>query len=456
MACLAIRVRTLLLFLLVALLGGGCALLDPPGPPQIPTPPPPPAAAIDFESLELVANPASADIGPEIDPDIATLVNNVSTQQLFGYVQTLASFGTRHALSETGRPDYGVGAARNWIYDEFERVGAGRLQVRLQDFEMNFNGLVSPQQNIVATLPGIGTHPGVIVLTAHYDSRNLDPVDPFSLAPGAGDNASGVALLLEAARLLSSRTWNQTIIFIAFAAEELGSYGSFHYVQTSMLDGMQFDAVINNDIIGGRPGIPRSVRVFAPGPDNSPSSEVARYLAYISQLYTPTFVVDIQVALDREGRWSDHREFINAGVGAVRLTESVEDPSVQHTSRDTADTLDYDYLARVTALNVAAAASYAGAPGRPIAPTVTPMADPGAFILTWPTDPVAAGYALSFREVGSFDYPSFQYVSADEAGNIAVTGLDTSKRYFLSLGALDVNGRLGYFSQEVLIEPAPP
>ncbi len=451
----AMRAKILLLFLLVVLFGGGCALLDPPGPPVIPTPPPAPVAAIDFESLELVTNP-STDIAPAIDPDIATLVNNVSTQQLLGYVQTLEGFGTRHPLSETGRPDYGVGAARNWIFDEFERVGGGRLQVRMQDFEMNYNGLVSPQQNIVATLPGIGTHPGVIVFTAHYDSRSIDPDDPFSRAPGANDNASGVAMLLEAARLLSSRNWNQTIIFVAFAAEELGSYGSFNYVQTSMLDGMQFDAVINSDIIGGRPGIPRSIRVFAPGPDNSPSLEVARYMAYVSQLYTPTFVVDIQNALDREGRWSDHREFINAGVGAVRLTESVEDPDVQHNSQDTAEKLDYDYLARVTALNVATAASYAGAPGRPIAPTVTPMADPGAFILTWPTDPVAAGYALSFREVGSFDYPSFQFVSAEEAGNIAVTGLDTSKRYYLSIAAIDVNGRLGFFSPEVLVEPAAP
>lgn len=427
-------------------------MLDPPGPPEIPTAPPPPPAAIDFETLELVANPATT-TGPSIDPDIATLVNGVSTQQLFGYVQTLEGFGTRHPFSDSGRPDYGVGAARNWIYDEFERVGGGRLQVRLQDFDINYNGLVSSQQNVIATLPGLGSHPGLIVLTAHYDSRNLDPGDGFSLAPGADDNASGVALLLEAARLLSSRSWNQTIVFIAFAAEELGTYGSFNYVQTAMLDGMQFDAVLNSDIVGGRPGIPQSIRVFAPGPDTSPSSHLARYIEYIGQLYLPTFLVDIQRTLDREGRYSDHREFINAGAAAVRLTESVEDPSVQHSSRDTSEKLDYDYLAKVTGLNVATAASLAGAPARPATPTVSPMADPGAYILTWPTDPLAAAYAISFREVGSVDYPNFQYISAQEAGNIAVTGLDLNTSYLLSIAALDANGRMGYFSHEVLVEP---
>jgi len=449
------RISAYLSLVLLTLISSACALLEPPTAPQIPTPLLPPPAAIDFETLELVSNPVPS-IGPAIDPDIATLVNNVSTQQLFGYVQTLEGFGTRHALSEAGRPDYGVGAARTWIYDEFSRVGGGRLEVRYNDFDMNYNGLLSPQQNIVATLPGVGSYPGTIVLAAHYDSRNLDPSDGFSLAPGADDNASGVAMLLESARLLSSRSWNQTIIFIAFAAEELGTVGSFNYVQGAMLDGMQFDAVLNSDIIGGRPGIPQAIRVFAPGSDSSPSAHLARYIDYTGQLYLPTFTVDIQRVLDREDRYSDHREFINAGAAAVRLTESVEDPSVQHTSRDTSEKLDYDYLARVVGLNVAVAASLAGAPGRPATPTVTSMADPGAFIITWPTDPLAAGYALAFREPGAFDYPNFQYVSASEAGNIAVTGLDQTKRYLLSIAALDANGRLGYFSHEAVIEPAAP
>lgn len=421
--------------------------------PQLPAEPPP--AEIDFSSLERFDNPAAA-VGPAVDPAIAALVSSVSAERLSGYVQALEGFGTRHSLSDSGRPDYGVGAARNWIRDEFERVGAGRLQVRLQDFEMSANGRTSLQQNVIAILPGVGAHPSVMALVAHYDSRNLDPLDHFSLAPGANDNASGVALLLESARLLSSRSWNQTIVFIAFAAEEQDTQGSAHYVQTALQDGMQFDAVINNDIVGGHPGIPRSIRLFAPGPDNSPSSEVARYLAYVGRLYMPSFVVDIHPALDREGRWGDHKEFIKAGIGAVRLTESVEDATLQHNGRDTADRLDYDYLAGVTALNVAAAAEYAGAPACPAAPSVTRMAEPGAFTLSWPADPAAAGYALSFREAGALYYPNLQFVLSAQAGHVVVFGLDPGKQYYLSVSALDQNGRLSFFSQEVLIDSAGP
>lgn len=449
------RLRRLLLPIVLVLLlfNSACALLSPPQLPTIPTPIPPPPAAIDFDTLELVTNPNSSTLSPLVDPDILTLVNNVSRQQLFGYVQTLEGFGTRHSLSETQRPDFGVGAARTWIADEFNRVGGGRLQVTTDDFTLNYNGLVSSQQNIVATLPGVGTYPGMVVLAAHYDSRNLDIADGFSLAPGANDNASGVAALIETARLLSSRTWNQTIMFIAFASEEQGTHGSFHFVQQAMLGGRQFDAVFNMDIVGGRPGIPQSLRIFAVGPETSPSSQVARYLRYVGGMYLPTFPVDIQQTLDREGRYSDHREFINAGVGAVRMTESVEDVEVQHTSRDTSDRLDYDYLAKVTQLNVATVASLAGAPGRPAAPTITQMADPGAYLLTWSPDPQAAGYALSFRPVDSYDYPLFQFVNAADAGNVAITGLNPTQRYYVSMGALDANGRLSFFSEETLIGP---
>ncbi len=446
------RLKRGVLWLVLVLATGSCALLDPPSPPPIPTSLPAPPAAIDFDSLELVTNPNAGSLAPAADPDIATLVNNVSRQQLFGYVQTLESFGTRHSLSEPNRPDFGVGAARNWIFDEFQRVGGGRLQVAYDDFNLNYNGLVTIQQNVVATLPGAGAYPGVIALIAHYDSRTLDVADGNSLAPGANDNASGVALLLEAARLLSSRTWNQTIVFIAFAAEEQGTVGSFNYVQEAMLNGMLFDAVINNDIVGGRPGIPQSVRVFAPGPHTSPSSHLARYMQQVAQFYLPSFGLDMQYDLDRPDRYSDHREFINVGAAAIRLTESVEDPSTQHTSRDTSEKLDYEYLAKVVQLNVATAATIAGAPGRPPAPTVTPMADPGAVILTWAPDPQAAGYALSFRPVESFSFPQFQYVSAADAGNIAINGLDPQQAYYLSIAGLDGNGRLGFFSPEVIVQ----
>lgn len=430
-----------------------CSLLSPPEGPVIPTPPAP-APAVDLSDLELVVNPVSS-VTPAVDPAIAGLVNSVSEQQLLAYVQTLENFGTRNTFSETQRDDFGIGAARRWIHDEFLRVNGGALQVTYEDFPANIDGRTTNQRNVIAILPGIGDHQGAIVISAHYDSRTNDMLDGNNLAPGADDNGSGVALLLELARLLSSRSWNQTIIFAAFAAEEQGTFGSRHFVQNSMLSGRRLDAVINNDIVGGRAGIPQSIRVFSPEPDTTTSRQLARYLKLVGSLYTPILGIDIMNVLDREGRWSDHREFINAGIPGVRLTESVEDRANQHSSGDTADKIDYAYLRKVAQLNLAVLGNLAGAPPAPAAPAVTPMADPGSYILNWLPDPSAAGYVISFRPLGSEDYPPFRYVSVAEAGNVAYTDLEAQTNYAVSLAALDANGRISGFSPEILVQPAP-
>jgi hypothetical protein len=380
-------------------------------------------------------------------------MNAVSSQQLLAYVQTLEGFGTRNTFSTTQRDDYGIGAAARWIYDEFERVGGGALEIAYDDYQANIDGLATNQRNILATLPGVSDHPGIIVLMAHYDSRSFEPNDGSSPAPGANDNGSGVALLIELARLLSSRQWNQTIVFAAFSAEEQGTFGSRHFVQDNMLDGVVIDAAIGNDIVGGRPGIPQSIRVFSPDPDTHNSRQLARYIDLVGGLYLPTFRVELINRLDREGRWGDHREFVNAGIPAVRLTESEEDREDQHNSRDTSEKIDFEYLRLVTQLNLAVIANLAGAPPPPVVPTVAPMADPGAYIVTWAPDPRAAGYAISFRPINSPDYAPFRYLSTADAGNVALTDLDPETIYAVSLAAIDPGGRLSGFSQEVITGP---
>jgi hypothetical protein len=222
-----------------------------------------------------------------------------------------------------------------------------------------------------------------------------------------------------------------------------------------MLSGRMLDAIINNDIVGGRVGIPQSIRVFSPGPDTTTSRQLARYLKLVGSLYTPALGIDMMNALDREGRWSDHREFINAGIPGIRLTESVEDLANQHSSGDTAEKIDYSYLRQVAQLNLAFLANLAGAPPPPPAPAVTPMADPGSYILNWLPDPSAAGYAISFRPIGTEDYPPFRFVSVGEAGNVAYTDLDAQTNYAVSLAALDANGRISGFSPEIFVEPVP-
>lgn len=448
----SIKLTSFLSLLVLATLA--CSLLAAPPRPEIPTPPPTQiGGAPSIAELELVRNPSSS-VVLGVDPDIAALMNAVSQQNLLAYVQTLESFRTRHTFSETQRDDIGIGAARRWIHDEFLRVNAGALQVTYGDFSNTFNGLTTNQRNVIATLPGVSEDPGIIILMAHYDSRTIDPVDGEGAAPGANDNGSGVALLIELARLMSSRPWNKTIMFVAFAAEEQGTFGSKFFVQDMLLGGRNFDAAINNDVVGGRPGIPQSIRIFAPGSELSNSRQLARYIELVAGLYLPTFGIELIDALDREGRFSDHREFINAGVPGVRLTESIEDTSVQHTGLDRSELLDYNYLRQVAQLNLVTAANLAGSPSTPPVPIVTPMETAGSYIITWPPDPLAAAYAISFRPVGFPKYTSpFYYVSGNEAGNVALTGLDPIVTYGVSLAALDNGGKISSFSAEVLVGP---
>lgn len=432
----------------------GCSLVEAPSRPAMPTPV---ATAVpwdvsQFPAGEMVLDPVS-DVVPQIDPQIAGLVASVSQQQLMGYVQTMQSFGNRNVFSVTDDPAFGIGATRQWLVNEFQRVGNGRLQVTTQEFPLFYNGLSTTPYNVVATLPGRTESKDLVVVMAHYDNRSSEPTDGEAYAPGANDNGSGIALLLESARLLSAYEWNQTIVFLAAAAEEQGTFGSRHFVQTAFLDGMNIIAAINYDAVGGRSGIPQYARLFAPNLLESPSGELARYYEYIAGLYLPAFPVEVIDALDREGRWGDHREFVNAGMPGVRVIESVEDPDMVNSRQDTWDRIDYNYLQQMVQMNIAIVANLAGAPQTPQTPIIQALDSPGDFWLRWPTDPNAAGYAISFRPLAEGSFATFRFVRANQAGNVALTGLDPYTRYAVSLTALDANGRLGDFTPEVIVEP---
>lgn len=446
-------VKRLLFFVLSLLCLSACSLLEGPQPVILPTPiPSPPPLNLEAISGELVYDPVS-DVVPAIDQELLDLMEAISRQTLVGYVQQLEAFQTRNTYSVVDDPTFGIGAARLWIADEFLRVGNGRLLVEFDDFVVTNDGLINNQQNIIATLHGTSQHDGVIVIMAHYDSRTIDPFDGRSFAPGANDNASGVAILIELARVLSSREWNQTIIFAAFAAEEQGRFGSRNYVTTEMLNGAQIDAAINNDIVGGRPGIPQSLRLFTPGPDTSTPRQLARYMNYISGLYMPQFPLTMIDGRDREGRFGDHITFLEVGVPAVRFTESLEDRDLQHNALDTSNLIDYDYLLKVAQLNFINVANMIGAPPPPPSPAWAPMAERGGYILTWPIHDLADGYAISFREAGNPNYPPFRFVVAEEAGNVAITGLDPDVTYLVSIASLTESGRMSLFSPEIIVGP---
>lgn len=403
-------------------------------------------------SGKLVFDPIS-DVVPRVDTDIAGLVKAVSEQQLKGYVQTLESFGTRNIFSSQDDASFGVGAAQQWIYSEFSRVGNGRLQVEYQDFPVYYAGFNTGAKNVVATLPGTADSNDAIVMMAHYDTRPEDATDGESLAPGANDNGAGVALLLETARVMSSRQWQQDIIFVATAAEEQGTLGAKQFVQESFLGGTDVVAAINYDGIGGERGIPQSIRLFAPNLHQSPSGDLARYYDFVAGLYVPKFPIDVLDQLDRDGRYGDHREFVNVGIPGIRLTQSVENPDLLNSRRDTWQRVDYNYLQQVVQMNVAVVANLAGAPDTPEVPLIRAMTEPGNYQLNWTVDPQAAGYVIAFRPTSEGAYPTFKYVRALEAGNVALTGFNPDLRYAVSMSALDEYGRVSDFSDEVIIEP---
>lgn len=448
-------IRFRLPFLLFAtFLCTSCSLLEQIAAPPVPPTPLPADEPLILEASEAaeIINPISA-IQPSLDPDILALVNAVSEQNLLVYVQTLQDFRTRNSFSDTQSDTEGIGAARRWIKTEFERVSNGRMTVEFEDFTLNYAGLTANQRNIVATLPGISGYNDAIVITAHYDSRVGEATDGTSYSPSADDNASGVAMLLELARLLSSRQWNQTIIFAALAAEEQQTAGSRSFVNTSFVDGRAVAFSINNDGIGGRQGIPQSVRLYAPEMELSQHGQLARYVDYINQLYQPDFPIELLNAEDREGRYGDQREFQRVGIPAVRLIESVEDQSLLNTSTDTWEKLDYTYLANVLRVNLVVAANWLGSPPPPEPPLITEAGSEDSIVLTWNVNPQAAAYAISVREVDSLRTPVLRTVSSREAGNVILTDLDPQQAYGISIAPLTFSGRLGGFSDEVLKTP---
>ncbi|MCP4422195.1 MAG: M28 family peptidase, partial [Chloroflexi bacterium] len=256
------------------------------------------------------------------------------------------------------------------------------------------------------------------------------------------------------ARLLTAYEWNQTIIFLAAAAEEEGTFGARYFVQTAFLDNLNIIAAINYDAVGGRSGIPQYARLFAFNLRESPSGELARYYEYVAGLYVPAFPVQVIDALDREGRWGDHREFVNAGMPGIRVIESVEDPDLVNSKRDTWERIDYNYLQQIVQLNIAVIANLAGAPQTPQTPIIQALDSAGDFWLRWPTEPETAGYSIAFRPLGEGSFPAFRFVRTAQAGNIALTGFDPTVSYAISLAALDENGRLGDFTPEVIVEPS--
>src|SRR5215472_4026723 len=337
-------------------------------------------------ALTALAQPPTS----RLNPLISKVVDEVSEERIAAIMKRLESFGTLYVLSEKDSPTHGIGGAQHWIYDQC-KSHSPRLQVRYDPFTIKKSQRI-PQDtdlaNVVAVLPGTINQERYVIIGGHYDSiasrrspggqpaqpnddgpRSAAETDP--LAPGVADDASGTAAVMELARIMSQYEFDKTIVFIAFAAEEIGLNGSANYAKKAKEANMQIEAVLNNDIIGSDiSGDGRSanghVRVFSEGPEHSPSRAVARYTKEIAERYVPSMTVDLIFRRDRFGRGGDHTSFVREGFAAVRLTTPSENYANQHSATDTFANASPAYTTRVTKINGAVLASLALAPRPPV------------------------------------------------------------------------------------------
>jgi Zn-dependent M28 family amino/carboxypeptidase len=401
---------------------------------------------------------------PAADPKITAALQQVSAEHVKASVDRLVGFGTRLTLSAQDAASiaagHGIGAAREWIRSEFERYSkdcGGCLDVKTDSFTASpADRIPQPTQitNVYAVLKGTDPERAnrIVLVTGHYDSRNSDTFDTKGDAPGANDDASGTAVSLECARVLSKMKFPATIIFLTVAGEEQGLNGSGHFAKMARESGWKLDAVLNNDIVGGNKDPEQDssvVRVFSEGvpaaadetelrlirnlggESDSPSRAVARYIAEVARTYRPGITPLLIFRLDRYLRGGDHYSFNQQGFAAVRFTEFRENYTRQHQNIRTENGIEYgdlpkhvdfDYVARVAKLNAATLAALASAPAPPTDVKIVTKDLVNDSTLKWRTSAGATGYEVVWRATSA---PEWEHAQA--AGNETQTTLDLSK-----------------------------
>lgn len=370
----------------------------------------------------LLAGPAMAR-APESAPDPA---------RLRATVEKLVGFGTRHTLSATDDPARGIGAARRWVAGEFTRLAdACNGCITVADIARTFSGPRAPAGVEVVDILGFqqGSEPKrVVIVGAHLDSRVTDIMDSTGDAPGANDDGSGVALVLEAARLLSTRHFRATIVYAIFSGEEQGLWGGQLLADTALARHWTVSAMLNNDIIGNSVGqggvrVADRVRVFSEGiraaddlpammarrgrggEDDGPSRALAKAVDDIADTLPGGLDVFVDRRPDRLGRGGDHEPFLALGYPAIRFTSGAENWDAQHQDvrqengvryGDTIDRMDFAYLAKVSAIDIAAIRRLAAAPAAPAGVTVAGALSRDTTV-SWQPVPGATGYRVHWR-----------------------------------------------------------
>jgi hypothetical protein len=418
---------------------------------------------------------------------IDKIVAEISPKRIDAYIRKLVSFETRHTMSDTTSETTGIGAARRWIRAELERCGAGTgLQVSFDSHIAPISARISrPTEivNVVATLPGAqeASKDRLYVVSGHYDSRNTDVMDATGKAPGANDDASGTAAVMEMACVMAKYKFDATLVFMAVAAEEQGLLGAGHWAKTAREKNLNVAGMFTNDIIGSSHADDgridnKQVRLFAQGvpatkemsdavrqlvatggENDSISRQLARHVKEQGERYVKGFKVNVIQRHDRYLRGGDHMPFLEQGYAALRFTEPNEDFSHQHQNLrtengkvygDLTDFVDPDYTAKVAKVNAAALASLALAPAAPQGVKLRTDKLVNDSTLVWQANPEPdlAGYRIVWRDTTAATWQGSKFV-----GNVTEATLNLSKdNVFFGVQAVDKDGNVS-----VATYPAP-
>lgn len=392
------------------------------------------------------------------DPEIKKMIAEIKAENLENTVKKLVSFGTRHTLSDTKSKTRGIGAAQQWVKSEFEKYAAesnGRLTATIDYFTIKADGRRIAQDsqlgNVMATLKGTDPNDDrVLIISGHLDSRVTDVMDAKSDAPGANDDGSGVAAMMELAKIMSKRSFPYTIIFVAVTGEEQGLYGARHLAELAKKENWNIIAMLNNDMIGNSLSSGTNlrdntkVRVFSEATpyletedeakmrklinrdNDSPSRLLARYIKTTTDQYVDQLEVNLVYRNDRFLRGGDHTPFSQNGFTAIRFCEMNENHDHQHQDLrtennikygDLPEFMDFEYLRKIAASNLATLANLAWAPKAPtnIGIEIKDLTNFSTLVWKAPAGKKVYGYQILIRETSDTNWQKSIFVTDTKA-----------------------------------------
>ena len=392
-----------------------------------------------------------ADAPPQNDPRLYDIAAAVSAERIETDIRELVGFGTRNTFSDTVSDTRGIGAARRWIKAEFDRISKGCGECLEVSFQSNLvkaedNSRVPKDTrvvNVVAIQRGTRYPNRYVIMSGDIDSRASDGQDAVTDAPGANDNASGMAGTIEAARILTKYKFPASIVYAGLSGEEQGLFGGRYMARVAREEGWEIIGVLNNDMIGNIEGIDgviandtfrvfseatpvtepdeaRRKRRFYGGEVDGPSRQLARYVQRITDMYIPTLDAIMIYRLDRFGRGGHHKPFNDAGYPGVRIMETHENYNRQHQDvrfengikyGDVIEGVNFEYAAGITAVDAVTLAALAWAPPQPPKVWIGGAVQPSTTLAWDPVeDPDLIGYKVYWRDTTAPQWQHSRFV----------------------------------------------